>query len=1260
MADFTALKAEIQNYVKQNGNNAITGDGLQAILISMVQALGDSAINDLASSLSNEVLARQGADTTLQGNIDAANTAITTLATFIGNGYMFRGIATLETVPSALGGKVFYITATAGQYTNMGGITVSEGVSILAYDGTSWSASLLIGIDATPTNGSNGLVRSGGVYTSLTQENARALAAETASAEFNSTTKKLIFKNSAGTVLYEMDATPFIVDGMVDDVYISGGNLIISFNTDAGKQDISIPLTAIFNPANYYDKTAIDALLLPITTRLAAGYIYMGLATPSGTPDTSVGKVFYLTATAGTYTSYGNLTVNAGITILSYNGSVWSADLLVAIDSTPTQNSNGLVTSGGVFTAIKTVADKLAEGYLYKGIATAATDPSTPSTKVFYIATAAGTYTNFANTQVSEGITILKYDGTNWTKEQVLFLDGGVFDISAYNLSGDPLAPTKYADLEAALGTNGANIPAAIRKGGMSVKFVRTSDNTYVQYRLKLTTFSLNEENWEKQGAAVSVSQDVQRGYDTLNIGVNVGGRFSDAYKLIKLFGMQSSRPEGISPGDIYYHTYNKLLYKVLPNTTLETIPFYDGAIYQYNNELYVWDGNNMVKVGTNVSQIPNENTENYLSAIQIGEHKYSIKDEGLGKIVPLQYIDTYYSAAIQKGEYYLNSSDGKLYQSNGNTRLEQPLHDGMLVSYKGALLMYSASIEKWIPRMSEDKSVPCATDKNFRWKAVSGGALIMGDVTSTGGTGGCAIKQRINKGDIIVVHGYGSASYPVLAITDNSYIVKFSINSVEGAKSPVVLVSEWDGYVFHNYAGDTEHYLYLSSCKKEIEIIGIFGSNPKNDYNYPFPFNSIYYKTDGLGNKFILNSFNGDGVTPNDITNYILAFSDKVRIVCGAREYTYDLNMLYELKHPKKYSLDTKILSPLTPQTVENYLDGINFTYPTYLDEIYAKFDALATNYPSIVTKYDAVELINDSSFVYPLYCNLNGQESGDYYATPTYRINLYRIGITSTSAVNQSTYNKKTRIFIISGVHPYEIAAPANVYLFFRNLIENRANMDSNIFQILANTEFYVLPVLNGYGIYNYAHGFDRINANGVNINRNYPTIRWKQGEAGQNYGGDSAGSEFEAQLVMRLTNMLSPYICLDCHNFDDSNRQFFTTFGIGDVNMEQILYNYFVEMSRKLKVAYSTYFGTGFGYITGSDYDTIIEDVEGSTSDWWNLNAKVKDAITFEISRYINYNNGAYVGSGGGLDSYGNTLFSCNELGLRTVLCMLLNRF
>ena len=81
-------------------------------------------------------------------------------------------------------------------------------------------------------------------------------------AEYDETTHYLKFKNSEGTVITSVDAAPFIKDGMVDSVEVTGGNLVITFNTDAGKQAISIPLTAIFNPANYYDKTATDALLL--------------------------------------------------------------------------------------------------------------------------------------------------------------------------------------------------------------------------------------------------------------------------------------------------------------------------------------------------------------------------------------------------------------------------------------------------------------------------------------------------------------------------------------------------------------------------------------------------------------------------------------------------------------------------------------------------------------------------------------------------------------------------------------------------------------------------------------------------------------------------------------------------------------------------------------------------------------------------------------------------------------------------------------
>ena len=71
----------------------------------------------------------------------------------------------------------------------------------------------------------------------------------------------LKFKNSAGTVIATVDAAPFIKDAVVDSVAIQNGNLVITFNTDAGKQPISIPLTDIFDPANYYTKTETDTIL---------------------------------------------------------------------------------------------------------------------------------------------------------------------------------------------------------------------------------------------------------------------------------------------------------------------------------------------------------------------------------------------------------------------------------------------------------------------------------------------------------------------------------------------------------------------------------------------------------------------------------------------------------------------------------------------------------------------------------------------------------------------------------------------------------------------------------------------------------------------------------------------------------------------------------------------------------------------------------------------------------------------------------------
>lgn len=79
--------------------------------------------------------------------------------------------------------------------------------------------------------------------------------------EYDSSSKRINFKKNS-TVIDYVDATDFIKDGMVSSVTVSNGNLVLTFNTDAGREDITLALTQIFNPNNYYDKTTADGKFL--------------------------------------------------------------------------------------------------------------------------------------------------------------------------------------------------------------------------------------------------------------------------------------------------------------------------------------------------------------------------------------------------------------------------------------------------------------------------------------------------------------------------------------------------------------------------------------------------------------------------------------------------------------------------------------------------------------------------------------------------------------------------------------------------------------------------------------------------------------------------------------------------------------------------------------------------------------------------------------------------------------------------------------
>ena len=83
-----------------------------------------------------------------------------------------------------------------------------------------------------------------------------------ASLYYDSESKQIELRNTGNEAISSIDATAFIKDGMLDSVTVSGGNLNFVFNTDAGKETISIPLSEFFDASAYYTREQIDGSFL--------------------------------------------------------------------------------------------------------------------------------------------------------------------------------------------------------------------------------------------------------------------------------------------------------------------------------------------------------------------------------------------------------------------------------------------------------------------------------------------------------------------------------------------------------------------------------------------------------------------------------------------------------------------------------------------------------------------------------------------------------------------------------------------------------------------------------------------------------------------------------------------------------------------------------------------------------------------------------------------------------------------------------------
>ena len=189
----------------------------------------------------------------------------------------------------------------------------------------------------------------------------------------NSKEMKFYHGGTSGTEVYSFDASPFLIDGMVDnveikDVTISGESvtcLVISFNTDAGKQEIDIPLTEIFDASNYYTTAQTDsAIAAAISGKADSSAVTEEIsAAVSGKQDTLISGTSIKTINNESLLGSGNITIEAAgtvdQTIISgstnavaggavYDGLAGKQATLVSGTNIKTVGTNSLLGSGNI------------------------------------------------------------------------------------------------------------------------------------------------------------------------------------------------------------------------------------------------------------------------------------------------------------------------------------------------------------------------------------------------------------------------------------------------------------------------------------------------------------------------------------------------------------------------------------------------------------------------------------------------------------------------------------------------------------------------------------------------------------------------------------------------------------------------------------------------------------------------------------------------------------------------------------------------
>ena len=212
--DYNQLKTDIAAVIRTNGNEEITGEVLQYILLLMVSALGKefqfAGVGTSATSVGEadenmawiikaghyenfgtpfDVAENEFAVVTYNGAFAVTKVPVGRLtdnaltesgtnpveggviyqefAKLRAAGYLFAGLATrTSTPPENLTEKIFYICVQGGRYENFN-VNVNQGLNVLMFNGSVWTVHIIFDILDTVQESADGLVASKGIFDAL-------------------------------------------------------------------------------------------------------------------------------------------------------------------------------------------------------------------------------------------------------------------------------------------------------------------------------------------------------------------------------------------------------------------------------------------------------------------------------------------------------------------------------------------------------------------------------------------------------------------------------------------------------------------------------------------------------------------------------------------------------------------------------------------------------------------------------------------------------------------------------------------------------------------------------------------------------------------------------------------------------------------------------------------------------------------------------------------------------------------------------------